>query len=44
METKPRSDESEEMAIKVFYLVLAGCVMFMIAAILVGIFEVIPKN
>jgi len=44
METKPRPDESEEMATKVFCLVFAGCVIFMIAAILVGIFEVIPKN
>ena len=37
-------DESEEMANRVFRLIFAGCVLFMIATILIGIFELIPRN
>ena len=37
-------DESEEMANRVFRLIFAGCVLFMIATVLIGIFEFIPRN
>jgi len=36
--------ESEEMTKKVFVVLFAGCVLFMIAAVLIGIFEFIPRN
>ena len=37
-------DEAEEMTKKVFVLLFSGCVLFMIAGLLIGIFEFIPKN
>ena len=37
-------DESEEMVNRVFLLIFAGCVLFMIATVLIGIFEFIPRN
>jgi len=36
-------DESEVMANRVFLLIFAGCVLFMIATVLIGIFEFIPR-
>jgi len=36
------NDEGYKMASQVFLYFFAGCVLFMIAAILIGIFEVIP--
>jgi hypothetical protein len=35
-------DEGYKMATQVFLYIFAGCVLFMIASILIGIFEVIP--
>ncbi len=35
-------DEGYEMATQVFLYIFAGCVLFMIASILIGLFEVIP--
>jgi len=35
-------DEGYEMATQVFLYFFVGCVLFMIASILIGIFEVIP--
>ena len=35
-------DEDYEMATQVFLYFFVGCVLFMIASILIGIFEVIP--
>ena len=37
-------DEAGEMTKKVFVVLFAGCVLFMIATVLIGIFEFIPKN
>ena len=37
-------DEAGEMAKNVFVILFAGCVLFMIAAVLIGIFEFIPRD
>ena len=37
-------DEAGEMAKNVFVILFAGCVLFMVAAVLIGIFEFIPRN
>ena len=44
MTSEKELDEAEEMAKKVFVVLFAGCVLFMIAAVLIGIFEFIPRN
>ena len=44
MSSNNELDESEEMADRVFRLIFAGCVLFMIATVLIGIFEFIPRN
>jgi len=44
MTSEKELDESEEMTKKVFVVIFAGCVLFMIAAVLIGIFEFIPRN
>ena len=37
-------DESGEMTKKVFILLFALCVVFILASVFVGIFEFIPRN
>ena len=44
MTSEKKLDETGEMTKKVFVVLLAGCVLFMIAAVLIGIFEFIPRN
>jgi len=44
MTSEKELDEAEEMTKKAFVLLFAGCVLFMIAAVLIGIFEFIPRN
>jgi len=36
--------ESEEMTKKVFILLFAGCAVFILASVFIGIFEFIPRN
>ena len=44
MTSEKELDEAGEMTKKVFVVLFAGCVLFMIVAVLIGIFELIPKN
>ena len=44
MNSDKELDEAGEMTKKVFVLMFAGFVLFMIAAVLIGIFEFIPRN
>jgi hypothetical protein len=44
MTSEKELDEAEEMTKKVFVVLFAGCVLFMIVAVLIGIFEFIPRN
>jgi hypothetical protein len=44
MTSEKELDEAGEMTKKVFVVLFAGCVLFMIVAVLIGIFEFIPKN
>ena len=44
MTSEKELDEAGEMTKKVFVVLFAGCVLFMIATVLIGIFEFIPKN
>jgi len=38
------SDESGEMIKKVFILLFAGCAVFILASVFIGILEFIPRN
>ena len=44
MTSEKELDEAGEMTKKVLVVLFAGCVLFMIVAVLIGIFEFIPKN
>ena len=44
MTSEKELDEAGEMTKKVFVVLFAGCVLFMITAVLIGIFEFIPRN
>ena len=44
MPSEKELDDAGEMTKKVFVVLFAGCVLFMIAAVLIGIFEFIPRN
>ena len=44
MTSEKELDEAGEMTKKTFVVLFAGCVLFMIAAVLIGIFEFIPRN
>ena len=44
MTSEKELDEAGGMTKKVFVVLFAGCVLFMIAAVLIGIFEFIPRN
>ena len=44
MKSEKELDEAGEMTKKVFVVLFAGCVLFMIAAVLIGIFEFFPRN
>ena len=44
MTSEKELDEAGEMTKKVFVVLFVGCVLFMIVAVLIGIFEFIPKN
>ena len=44
MKSEKELDEAGEMTKKVFVVLFAGCVLFMIAAVLIGIFQFIPRN
>ena len=44
MNSEKDLDEAGEMAKNVFVILFAGCVLFMIAAVLIGIFEFFPRN
>ena len=44
MTSEKELDEAGEMTKKVFVVLFAGCVLFMIAAVLIGILEYIPRN
>ena len=44
MNSEKELDEAGEMTKKVFVVLFAGCVLFMIVAILIGVFEFIPRN
>ena len=44
MKSEKELDEAGDMTKKVFVLMFAGFVLFMIAAVLIGIFEFIPRN
>ncbi|SVA72408.1 uncharacterized protein METZ01_LOCUS125262 [marine metagenome] len=37
-------DESGKMTKKVFILLFAGCAVFILASVFIGIFEFIPRN
>ena len=44
MTSEKELDKAGEMTKKVFVVLFAGCVLFMIAAVLIGIFEFNPRN
>ena len=44
MKSEKELDEAGEMTKKVFVVLFAGCVLFMIATVLIGIFEFLPRN
>jgi hypothetical protein len=44
MTSEKELDEAGEMTKKVFVVLFAGCVLFMIATVLIGIFEFFPRN
>jgi len=44
MTSEKELDEAGEMTKKVFVVLFAGCVLFMVVAVLIGIFEFIPRN
>ena len=44
MTSEKELDEAGEMTKKVFVVLFAGCVLFMIATVLIGIFEFLPRN
>ncbi len=44
MTSEKELDEAGEMTKKVFVVLFAGCVLFMVFAVLIGIFEFIPRN
>ena len=44
MTSEKELDEAGEMTKKVFVVLFAGCVLFMIVAVLIGIFEFFPRS
>ena len=44
MTSEKELDEAGEITEKVFAVLFTGCVLFMIATVLIGIFEFIPMN
>ena len=44
MKSEKELDEAGEMSKKFFVMLFAGFILFIVAAVLVGVFEFIPRN